>query len=87
MLKRQLIRWSDGLEKLKVSDATEKTFEKALGKFLITINFVSREIVGFAEKYNFESLESKRVVEKLESLLSESVSKLVEYAKSVEVLL
>jgi len=88
VLKTQLKNWSDGLERLnKVSDVTEKTPDKAIGKFYMTIDYISKEVVGFDQNYNYDSIESNEIVEELKSLLKKSVTKLVEYANSVKVLI
>lgn len=90
-LKTQLTKWLDGLEKLnKMSDAvTEKTHDKAIGKFYITIDYISKEVIGFDKNYKFsyDSIEAKKIVDDLKSLLKKSVTKLVEYASSVKVLI
>lgn len=86
LLQTQLVKWAESLEKLNnVSDSTDKTPSKAIGKFLTTIDFITKEVVGFDEKYELKSPESKQVVEEIKSLVKESVIKLAEYAKSVEV--
>jgi len=87
VLKTQLTNWSDGLERLnKVSDVIEKTPDKGIGKFYITIDYISKEVIGFEQNYNYDSIESNEIMEKLKFLLKKSVAKLVEYASSVEVL-
>ncbi|XP_022161389.1 uncharacterized protein LOC111027337 [Myzus persicae] len=84
-LKTQLMNWSDGLERLnKGSDVIENTPDKAIGKFYITIDYISKEVIGFAQNYNYDSTESNEIVEQLKCLLKKSVAKLVEYASSVE---
>jgi len=86
LLQTQLVKWTEGLERLNnVSDSTDKTPRKALEKFLITIDFIVKEVIGFDKNYNFKSLESKQVVEEIKLLVKESVIMLDEYAKSVEV--
>jgi len=87
VLRTQLTNWSDALERLnKVSDVIEKTPDKAIGKFYFTIDYISKEVVGFNQNYNYDSIESNEIVEQLKLLLKTSVTKLVEYANSVEVL-
>lgn len=87
-LKTQLKNWSEALERLnKVSDVTEKTPDKAIEKFYITIDYILKEVVGFEQNYNYDSIESNEIVEELKLLLKKSVTKLVEYANSVEVLI
>lgn len=81
------MKWAEELEKSKkVSDVTDKTtVNKALGKFIFTIDFMVNEVVGF-DKYNsFKSFEANQIIEMFKLLLKESTTKLVEYAKSVEV--
>jgi len=88
VLKNQLKNWLDGLERLnQVSDVTEKTPDKAIGKFYITIDHISKEVVGFYQNYNYDLIESDEIAEELKLLLKTSVTKLVEYASSVEVLI
>jgi len=88
VLKNQLKSWSDALEILnKEFDEIEKTPDKAIGKFYITIDFITKEVVGFNQNYNYDSIESNEIVEELKLLLKKSVTKLVEYANSVEVLI
>jgi len=88
VLKTQLTNWSDALERLnKVSDVIEETPDKAISKFYITIDYISKEVIGFYENYDYDSIESNEIVEQLKLLLRNSVTKLVEYANSVEVLI
>ncbi|NP_001156580.1 uncharacterized protein LOC100166804 precursor [Acyrthosiphon pisum] len=85
VLKTQLKNWSSALERLnEVSDVTEKTPDKAIGKFYMTIDYIAKEVVGFDQNYNYDSNESNEIVEELKLLLKKSVTKLVEYANSVE---
>lgn len=63
----------------------EETNNIALGKFLITMEYVSREVLGFDQNYNFQSSESKQIIEQINSMIKKTVDKLVENAKSVEV--
>ncbi|XP_025197830.1 uncharacterized protein LOC112596390 [Melanaphis sacchari] len=85
ILKTQLTDWLNDLEKLnKVSDVTEKTPDKAIGKFYFTIDFISKNVVGFDKHLNYDSIEFKKIVDELKSLLEKSVAKLVEYASSVK---
>lgn len=88
VLKNQLKNWLDALKRLnQVSDVVEKTPNKAIGKFYITIDYISKEVVGFDQNYNYDSIESNELVEELKLLVKKSVTKLVEYANSVEVLI
>ncbi|KAE9534843.1 hypothetical protein AGLY_008135 [Aphis glycines] len=88
ILKTQLTKWLDGLERLnKMSDAvTEKTPDKAIGKFYVTIDYISKEVIGFDKnfKFSYDSIEVNKIVNDLKSLLKKSVTKLVEYASSVK---
>uniref|UniRef100_A0A2S2N9K0 Uncharacterized protein n=1 Tax=Schizaphis graminum TaxID=13262 RepID=A0A2S2N9K0_SCHGA len=85
ILKSQLTNWLDALQRLnKVSDVTEKTPEKAIAKFYITIDYILNEVVGFDQNYNDDSIESDKIFNELKLLLKNSVTKLIEYASSVE---
>lgn len=86
VLQTQLMKWAEDLEKLnQISDENDKTPSKALRKFIITIEYVIREVIGFEKNYNFKFLKSQQVVEKIKSLVKTVVIILEEYAKSVEV--
>lgn len=85
-LRARLVNWSDALLRLnRVDGAGEKLADKALGKFRITIDYVSKEVIEFVKNYDFESEKFKRIGKEIEALTKESVIKLAEYAKSVEV--
>ncbi|VVC24848.1 Hypothetical protein CINCED_3A012959 [Cinara cedri] len=85
-LKTQFMKWSEGLEKLNnQSDINDERPTKALAKFLITIDFVSNEVVGFDKYNNFESPEAKQIVKELRLLLRKSVDVLVENTESMKI--
>lgn len=88
VLESKVTKWLKDLRTLKYdeSDVTVKKNNKLFGKFLIAMDYMSKEVVGFYNNYNVESPESKQVVEKLKSLTKSTVTKLAECAKSVEVL-
>jgi len=88
LLKSQLKNWSDALERLnKETDVMEKSPDKAIEKFYITIDYISKEVVGFDQNYNYKPIEFKKIVDQIKSVLKKTVTKLVEYASSVEVLI
>lgn len=86
-LRLQFMKWAEELKKFnKVPSVTEKTkVIKALEKFIFTIDFMVNEVTGFDKYSSFKSNEAQQIIEKLKLLLKESATKLVEYAKSVEV--
>lgn len=88
VLESKVSKWLKDLKTLKYyeSDVIEKKNEKLLRKFLVAMDYISKEVVGFYNNYNFESSESAQLVEKLKSLTKGAVTKLAECAKSVEVL-
>lgn len=85
-LKTQLMKWLEDLETLSnTSIVTENTHNVALEKYLITMDFMSNEVVGYFKNFNVESSESKKIITKLESMVRDCVEVLVGYASFVEV--
>lgn len=85
-LKTQLMKWLEDLETLSnTSIVTENTHNVALEKYLITMDFMSNEVVGYFKNFNVESSESKKIMTKLESMVRDCVEVLVGHASFVEV--
>lgn len=84
VLESKVTKWLNDLRTLKY-DKQEKN-DKFLGKFLLAMDYMSKEVVSFCNNYNVESSESKSIMEKLKLLTQSTVTELAECAKSVKVL-
>lgn len=84
-LKSQLLKWYQDLEEHYLPTTAEKTPNNELRKFIITIDYVKDKVIGFDEKYEFKSSESKHILEEIKTLIREAVVMLQECAKSLEV--
>lgn len=87
VLESKLMKWLKDLRILKYEESyvNEKKNENILEKFLLTMDYVSNEVVGFYNNYNTESSEVKQIIGKMKSSTKKTVAKLAECAKSVEV--